>query len=57
MLSCQDCEKYLEVYLDSELDIKESLDVEEHLRDCPACTSYAEAERLVRQFVHQQARL
>lgn len=57
MLSCQDCEKYLDVYLDYELDIKESLDVEEHLRGCPACTSYAEAERLVRQFVHQQARL
>ena len=57
MLSCQDCEKYLEAYLDHELDIKESLDVEEHLRDCPDCTQYAQAERLVRQFVHQHARM
>jgi anti-sigma factor RsiW len=57
MLPCQDCEKYLEVYLDYELGVKESLDVEEHLRDCPACTSRAEAERWVRQFVHQHARM
>ena len=56
MLSCQDCEKYLEVFLDQALDVKESLDVEEHLRDCPDCTERAEAERLLRQFVRQQAR-
>jgi anti-sigma factor RsiW len=55
MLSCQDCEKYLPVFLDQALDVKESLDVQEHLQNCPACTDLAAAERTLRQFVRERA--
>ncbi len=55
MLSCEDCEKYLEAFLDQALEVKESLDMHEHLRACLACTERVEAERIFRGFVRQQA--
>jgi anti-sigma factor RsiW len=55
MLSCQDCEKYLDAFLDHALDVKESLDVQEHLRACTPCTSRADAERTLRIFIRQHA--
>ncbi|MGQ4808906.1 hypothetical protein NKDENANG_02301 [Candidatus Entotheonellaceae bacterium PAL068K] len=54
MLSCQDCEKYLEASLDNALEVKESLDVEEHLRSCSSCAHRAEAEQTLRHFVRRQ---
>ncbi len=54
MLACQDCERYLEAFLDQELDVKESLDMQAHLRSCPACMALAEAERACRHFVREQ---
>jgi len=54
MLACQDCERYLEAFLDQELDVKESLDMQAHLRSCPACMELAEAERACRHFVRAQ---
>ncbi len=54
MFSCQDCERYLEAFLDQELDVKESLDMQAHLRDCSACMELAEAERTCRRFVREQ---
>jgi anti-sigma factor (TIGR02949 family) len=55
MLSCQDCEKYLDAFLDQALAVKESLDIQEHLRACPPCTSRADAERTLRVFIRQHA--
>lgn len=55
MLSCQDCEKYLGAFLDNALDVKESLDVQEHLRSCTSCTNRAEAERTLWAFIRQHA--
>jgi anti-sigma factor RsiW len=55
MLSCQDCEKYLDVFLDNALDVKESLDVQEHLRSCTSCTQRIEAQRTLRAFIRQHA--
>jgi anti-sigma factor (TIGR02949 family) len=54
MLACEDCERYLEAFLDQELDVKESLDMQAHLRSCPACMELAEAERACRHFVRAQ---
>ena len=34
MLSCQECERYLPVFLDHALEVKESLDVQAHLQSC-----------------------
>lgn len=53
MLSCQECEKYLQAFLDQALDVKESLDVQEHLSFCAPCTNRVDAERTLRAFVRQ----
>jgi anti-sigma factor (TIGR02949 family) len=53
MLSCQDCEKYLVAFLDNALEVKERLDVEEHLHSCTVCMNHAEAEQTLRQFLRQ----
>ena len=55
MLSCADCKRYLEPFLDQALEVKESLDVEQHLIGCPACADRVDAERSFRQFIRQQA--
>jgi len=55
MLVCQDCERYLEAFLDQELDVKASLDMQAHLSSCPACTELVEAEQACRRFVREQA--
>lgn len=54
MLSCEACEKYLLAFLDHELQVKESLDVEEHLRSCTSCSYLAEAEHTLRSLLRQQ---
>ena len=53
MLSCQECERYLPVFLDHALGVKESLDVEAHLQVCSPCADRAEIERRLRTFVHE----
>ena len=53
MLSCQECERYLPVFLDHALGVKESLDIQAHLQVCPACADRAEIERRLRMFVHE----
>ena len=55
MLSCEQCRKYLTFFLDRALGVKESLDVQEHLQECPDCTDLAAAERTMRTVVRQQA--
>jgi anti-sigma factor RsiW len=55
MLACQDCEKYLTAFLDDALDVKESLDVQEHLHACARCANRVEAERVLKAFVRQHA--
>jgi len=53
MVSCQECERYLPLFLDHALGVKESLDIETHLQVCPACTDRADNERRLRTFVRQ----
>ena len=55
MLSCELCRKYLGFYLDQALGVKESLEVQEHLQECPQCTDLASAERSMRAAVRRQA--
>jgi anti-sigma factor RsiW len=55
MLVCQDCESYLEAFLDQELSVKESLDMQAHLHSCSACMALVEAECAYRRVVHEQA--
>jgi len=53
MLSCQECERYLPVFLDHALEVKESLDVQAHLQSCLSCHDRAESERRLRLFVRR----
>jgi anti-sigma factor RsiW len=53
MLSCQDCERYLPVFLDHALEVKERLDVEAHLGGCPPCADRAESEQRLRSLLRQ----
>src|SRR6266545_3294957 len=53
MLSCHECERYLPVFLDHALEVKESLDVQAHLQSCHSCADRAESERYLRTFVRQ----
>ena len=53
MLSCQECERYLPVFLDHALEVKESLDIQAHLQSCLACHDRAASERRLRMFVRQ----
>ena len=53
MLSCQECERYIPVFLDHALEVKESLDVQAHLQSCLPCHDRAEGERHLRRFVRQ----
>jgi len=53
MLSCQECERYIPVFLDHALEVKESLDVQAHLQSCLSCHDRAESERRLRMFVRQ----
>jgi anti-sigma factor RsiW len=55
MLSCRDCGKYLVAFLDNALELKDHLDIQEHLHSCTPCTNRAEAERALRAFVRQHA--
>lgn len=53
MVSCQECERYLPVFLDHALGARESLDMQAHLQVCPACADRADTERRLRTFVRQ----
>lgn len=55
MLSCEECERYLEPFIDQALEVKESLDVEQHLIACTPCADRVEGERSFRQFVRHHA--
>ena len=53
MLSCQECERYIPVFLDHALEVKENLDVQDHLQSCFSCQDRAKSERRLRMFVRQ----
>jgi anti-sigma factor RsiW len=53
MLSCHECERYIPVFLDHALEVKESLDVQAHLQSCSSCADRVESEQCIRTFVRQ----
>lgn len=54
MLSCQECERYIPVFLDQALEVKTSLDVHAHLQSCPVCADRIHLEQRMRSFVRDQ---
>src|SRR6266705_2172500 len=44
-MKCAEVRKFVRLYLDSELDAKNSFEVEQHLESCVECTGLFEAEK------------
>jgi anti-sigma factor RsiW len=51
-VNCHDAQNLIHAYHDSELDLANSLAVEEHLRECPACAAVLERQRALRAAIH-----
>ena len=54
-MSCRDMQPILHGYLDDELDLERSLEVEAHLRECAACGAEVRAQRELRAAVSAHA--
>jgi len=54
-MTCDEAHLLLHAYIDDELDIATSLQIEKHLPDCAECTKELEAAQIVRRTVAQSA--
>ena len=54
-MNCRETEALLTAYVDDELDLVHSLEVEEHLGECRACASALRQQRAVKQAVVEHA--
>jgi len=52
-VSCSDVRDLLHPYLDGELDLVRTLDVERHLRECPACAQARDQQQALRAAIHR----
>src|SRR5215475_2355138 len=41
-MNCEEAERFLDAYLDRELDVRRHLELEQHLSFCPSCESLAQ---------------
>jgi anti-sigma factor RsiW len=46
-MNCQECEDYIDAYIDNELDVAATILVKQHLRECSRCQQLLEARRAV----------
>ena len=46
-MNCQECNDYIDAYIDNELDVATTILVKQHLRDCPGCQQLLEARKAV----------
>jgi anti-sigma factor RsiW len=44
-MNCEECQDFIDAYVDNELDAAATLWVERHLRDCPECRQRLEARK------------
>ena len=51
MLSCQETRELIHGYLDGEVDLVKSMEIEEHLKDCHACTQTYKGIRSLRSAI------
>lgn len=58
-MDCQSMQELIQLYLDSELDARSTLDAQKHLAGCRRCTrtleSFAEQDRLLRQSARKES--
>ena len=46
-MNCEECEDYIDAYIDNELDVAATILVKQHLRDCARCQQLLEARKSV----------
>src|SRR5713226_2931965 len=54
-VSCQDTQNLIDGYLDGELDLVRSMEIEGHLRRCPACSQVYENHQALRSAIRVRA--
>src|SRR2546422_8975742 len=54
-MTCQEARSLLHAFLDDELDLTHSLDVQHHLDTCPACAREHSAQRALRAALRDEA--
>ena len=54
-MNCQDAQLLIPAYLDDELDLVKSLEVEQHLRDCPNCSQVYKNQQALRSVFDNNA--
>ena len=54
-MSCQQTHKLIDGYVDGELDLVKSIEIEQHLADCPACTQTYKSRRRLQSVVRNDA--
>jgi len=54
-MNCREAGRLLPAYVDDELDLPHSLEMEAHLEECQACAAWLEEQRAVKRAVAQQA--
>jgi anti-sigma factor RsiW len=50
-MSCHEAKAFIDAYMDGELDLVRSIELERHLNECPDCASFHEARQGVQQAV------
>src|SRR6185369_14080339 len=48
-MDCNQLRTLLDAYMDTEVDLMTSLDIEKHLAECPACTLRLENRRVIKE--------
>ena len=54
-MSCQEMRNLLHGYVDGELDLERTLQIEQHLRDCPACSGLHTHQQALRSALRNSA--
>jgi mycothiol system anti-sigma-R factor len=54
-MNCQETQKYLYAFLDEQLGLKESVDIEAHVSSCPDCQKKLEFEKELNDFLREHA--
>src|SRR6516164_1757877 len=47
-MNCQECQDFIDPYIDNELDVAAAILVKQHLRDCPHCQPLLESRKALR---------
>jgi Putative zinc-finger len=54
-VNCEDFQKWFDSYADRELDLVHSLEIENHLRECVACSERHEGHQVLRSALSNPA--